>query len=171
MSGGRVYWYATENTPEGGRHADQKSHVERLFRGWHSPIEALISATPASSILRNDIFDRPPLERLGTGRITLLGDAAHPMTPFLGQGGCQALEDAVVLADCLSERSSVPEALRRYEARRGSRTTMFVRRSRQACRIAQLENPVAVRLRNAIFRMVPSNFHSRPLVAMVRLRV
>ena len=69
-----------------------------LFRGWHAPIEALIEATDESVILRNDVYDRPPLPHWSVGRATLLGDSAHPMTPDMGQGACQAIEDAVILA-------------------------------------------------------------------------
>src|ERR1700720_3570214 len=72
------------------------------------------SAVPKSellmyrAILRNDIYDREPLPLWSENRITLLGDAAHPMTPNLGQGGCQAIEDAVVLAACLGNSISWP---------------------------------------------------------------
>ena len=69
----------------------------------------LVEAAEEGTILRTDIYDREPLgERWGIGRVTLLGDAAHPMTPNLGQGACQAIEDAVVLALCLGERAPQP---------------------------------------------------------------
>ena len=64
-----------------------------MFASWHDPIPALILATDHAAILRNDIYDRDPANRWGSGRITILGDAAHPMTPNLGQGACQAIEE------------------------------------------------------------------------------
>ncbi len=97
--------------------------------------------------LRNDIYDRPPLRRWGEGPVTLLGDAAHPMTPNLGQGACQALEDAVVLGDCLRGADDMPRALRSYEARRIPRTTAIVERSWRLGRMAQWENALGCSLR------------------------
>jgi 2-polyprenyl-6-methoxyphenol hydroxylase-like FAD-dependent oxidoreductase len=99
-------------------------------------------------MLRNDIYDRKPLASWGVGRVTLLGDAAHPMIPNLGQGACQAVEDAVVLARCLGD--DAPRSLRLYEGRRIPRTTAVVRRSRLAGRVTQLENPLLRRLRDAV---------------------
>jgi len=94
----RVYWYATNIAPEGEGDSESqiKNTLSQLFRGWE-PIAAPIGATPESAILRNDIYDPDPLSRWSCDRVTLLGDAAHPMTPNLGQGACQAIEDAVVL--------------------------------------------------------------------------
>jgi 2-polyprenyl-6-methoxyphenol hydroxylase-like FAD-dependent oxidoreductase len=91
MARGRVYWFAVRNAREGQRDPSMrtKALLAEFFRGWHRPIEGLIAASTEDSILRNDIYDIDPLPRFAQGRITLLGDAAHPMTPNLGQGGCQ----------------------------------------------------------------------------------
>src|SRR5262249_48152410 len=106
LAQGRTYWFATANTPEGGeeRPGERKTEVRERVRGWHAPIEAVIESTQEDVLLRNDIFDRPPVTRWSEGRVTLLGDAAHPMTPNLGQGACQAIEDAVILASLLQNR-------------------------------------------------------------------
>jgi 2-polyprenyl-6-methoxyphenol hydroxylase-like FAD-dependent oxidoreductase len=154
MTGGRVYWYATETVREGqGDPPEGRQHgLLGLFRGWHRPVEALIQATDESAILRNDVYDRPALRHWSVGRATLLGDAAHPMTPDMGQGACQAIEDAVVLADCLTHSSKVADALRAYECRRIPRTSRVVRESRQAGTIAQWSSPLACRLREAVLR-------------------
>jgi 2-polyprenyl-6-methoxyphenol hydroxylase-like FAD-dependent oxidoreductase len=154
MTGGRVYWYETESVREGQGDPPEgrKQGVLKLFRSWHGPIEDLIDATDESVILRNDVYDRPPLRHWSVGRATLLGDAAHPMTPDMGQGACQAIEDAVILADCLARSTGVAEALRAYEARRIPRTRRVVRESRQAGTIAQWSNPLACRFREALLR-------------------
>jgi len=138
IGNGRVYWFATRNAPEGekdgppGSLDGARANLLRLFEGWHRPIGGLVEAAEENAILRTDIYDREPLdERWGEGRVTLLGDAAHPMTPNLGQGACQAIEDAVVLARCLGERGATAEALRRYERLRSDRVAMVVRRSRR----------------------------------------
>ena len=103
--------------------------------------------------------------------MTLLGDAAHPMTPNLGQGACQAIEDAVVLARCLREADDgserFPGALRRYERLRAPRTASIVRRSRSIGRIGQLENAFLCRLRDLGFALVPSKLQLRQLEEVV----
>jgi 2-polyprenyl-6-methoxyphenol hydroxylase-like FAD-dependent oxidoreductase len=171
MSGNRVYWFATRNVADGERLPDEKAGLLELFRGWHAPIEALIEASDRSSILRNDIYDRPVLESWGRGRVTLLGDAAHPMTPNLGQGACQALEDAVVLAQCLGRAGDIGAALRSYEAQRIPRVNALVKRSRQVGQIGQLEGRLAVWLRNAVASCVSPRLQARQLRAMIRYRV
>src|SRR5262249_16464657 len=99
----QVYWFATKNAPESEKDVagQVKPELLRLFGDWHAPIRALIEATDESKILRNDIYDLEPLPRWTDGRVALLGDAAHATTPNMGQGACQALEDAVVLGQCL----------------------------------------------------------------------
>jgi len=119
MKGGRVYWFAAHNAPPDQQSNDgEKAELLRIFGDWHAPIRTLIEVTPEADILHNDIYDRPPLRWWGRDRITLLGDAAHPMTPNLGQGACQALEDALVLAKELQANADIPTALRAYEALR-----------------------------------------------------
>ena len=95
--------------------------------------------------------------------MTLLGDAAHPMTPDLDQGAAQAAEDAVALARCLQESGPTADALRRYERLRSARAAMVVRRSRRLGRIGQLENPLLCLLRDRALAMIPSEAQLRQL--------
>lgn len=154
---GRVYWFATHNTPAGGSDGahGRKHDVQQLFRGWHAPIEALIDATAADAILRNDIYDRDPAPRWGEQRVTLLGDAAHPTTPNLGQGACMAIEDAVALGSDLQQYPPV-QALRTYERRRMPRTSEVVLRSRRIGQIGQLHHPLACWFRNRVISLTPN---------------
>ncbi len=157
IGGGRVAWWATANEAE---HADdgsggRKARLLRLFGDWHEPVPQLIQATPEDEILKNGTYDRPPVRRWGRGRVTLLGDAAHPTTPNLGQGGCMAIEDAAVLARCLVQTDDVPAALRAFEARRYRRTAWITRESLRYGRVAQWQHATAVRLRDAVFRLAP----------------
>jgi 2-polyprenyl-6-methoxyphenol hydroxylase-like FAD-dependent oxidoreductase len=154
---GRVAWWATANEPAGTDDGPEgrKAKLVRLFRGWHDPVPRLIDATPEGEILKNDTYDRPPVRGWGRGRVTLLGDAAHPTTPNFGQGGCMAIEDAAVLAACLVETADVPRALRAYEERRFGRTKWIVEQSRRYGAIGQWASPLAVRVRKALFRLTP----------------
>jgi len=168
IAGDRVYWYATDNVPEGGREDVEaaKTRLAGMFANWHAPIPALIAATEAPAILRNDIYDRDPVDRWGEGRVTLLGDAAHPMTPNLGQGGCQAIEDALVLARCLAEGGAADASLRRYESLRMPRTRFIVNASRRIGRAFQMESPFLCRLRDLALRMTPVSMSYRSLAAI-----
>ena len=167
---GRLYWFVTRNAPEGEAEsaAGRKREVLDLLGGWYEPVRAAVEATEGSKILRNDIYDRDPLERWGAGRVTLLGDAAHPMTPNLGQGACQAIEDAVVLARCLGDGGEVVSSLRLYEATRIPRTADVVRRSRRVGWILQLENPLLCRLRDAVARRTSARAQLRQLASVAR---
>ncbi|MEU4157140.1 FAD-dependent monooxygenase [Actinoplanes sp. NPDC026670] len=140
LGDGRVYAYATAPAPAGARAAVEKDEMLRLFGAWHEPVPSLIAA--ATEVVRTDIrcLDEP-LPRFHSGRVALLGDAAHAMTPNLGQGACQALEDALVLARHADD-------LPGYSAARVGRTTEIARASRRVGRVAGLSNPVAAFLRN-----------------------
>ena len=164
---GRFYWYATKNAPERNEDAaGRKKELLMRFGGWHKPVPVAIRATEEPKILRHDIYDREPVKRWGKGRATLLGDAAHPMTPDLGQGACQAIEDAVVLARCLKEESDVASALRLYEARRADRTAYLVRLSRRLSQVGQLESPLACWLRDTALKAIPQRMQLRQLEAI-----
>jgi 2-polyprenyl-6-methoxyphenol hydroxylase-like FAD-dependent oxidoreductase len=165
----RVYWFATENAPEGARASEgERAHLLRLFCGWHAPIEELLRATDEVAILRNDIYDRPVLRSWGRGRITLLGDAAHPMTPNLGQGACQALEDAVAVAEALDRVAADPTAaLRAYEVRRMSRANGVVTQSHRIGVIGQWKHPVAVAVRNALVSRVSPGVQLRQMKSLL----
>ncbi|HYH99343.1 FAD-dependent monooxygenase [Hyalangium sp.] len=155
---GRTYWFATANTRVGGVDAPD-AHAELLprFGHWHAPVRVLIEKTPAASIVRTDIHDRPPVQSWGRGRVVLLGDAAHPMTPNMGQGGGQAVEDAAVLARCLAAEPDLPAALARYQALRLPRANGFVSQSRRFGEMGQWENRLACWARDRLFQLVPQS--------------
>jgi 2-polyprenyl-6-methoxyphenol hydroxylase-like FAD-dependent oxidoreductase len=158
MGGPAFTWYATANVTKD--HADspvgRREELQRMFAEWHAPIPELIADTDASAILKNGAFDLAPLARWTVGRVTLLGDAAHPCTPNLGQGGCMALEDAVALARCLLDESEPAPALMRYEARRRGRTGHIQRRSLLMGHIGQWETPSFVAGRRLVTRLLPA---------------
>jgi 2-polyprenyl-6-methoxyphenol hydroxylase-like FAD-dependent oxidoreductase len=156
MGAGETYWFAVANAPEGQSSADERADVIERFRSFGEPVSTLLEATPAQQIIRTDIHDRKPVNRWSEGRVVLLGDAAHPSTPNLGQGGGMAIEDAVVLAHLLSKQS-FEEAVGEYQRRRIPRTTAIINDSWRFGRLAQLEGRVSTWLRDTILRMTPPN--------------
>ena len=158
-----IYWFAVDNTPAGQTDPpdELKLLLRDLFTSFRDPVKPLIEATPTEDILRTDVYDRRPVREWGRGRATLLGDAAHPMMPDLGQGACQAIEDAVVLADRLFNTTSIESGFREYEQVRMNRTTRLVKGSLRFGRIAQWENPLACWLRDTLARSVPDRVSLR----------
>ncbi len=175
---GKVGWWASTNKPllrdhrmtsgnEAGASAIRDELV-RLFAGWHESVPDLIQATPLTAFVRNGVFDRSSITNWGTERMTLLGDAIHPMTPNLGQGGGLAIEDAAVLARCFEKYAShedlsaektlpaVAKALRRFSALRQARAAAVARYSRLYGVVGQLEGQFAVGLRDRILSLVPN---------------
>lgn len=157
MGHGRCYWYATANLPETAAAAPQaRETLLALFHPWHRPICDLIESTPETAILTTAIFDRPPKHRWTAGPVTLLGDAAHPMTPNLGQGACCALEDACVLARSIERCTDFAEAFQRFEQVRSKRTDYVQRASWCMGNVIQLENPISTLAREACLRLTPN---------------
>jgi len=148
-------WWCTANEPElsDDKPEGTKSKLLRLFKNWHRPIPDIIAATDPAVIIKTAIYDRLPVRTWSKDCCTLLGDAAHPTTPNLGQGGCMAIEDAPVLALCLSNHSDSATALRVYERLRYERTTRVTRISRYYGMIGQWSNPGAVWFRDMLFRV------------------
>ncbi|MFF5703096.1 FAD-dependent monooxygenase [Streptomyces sp. NPDC012794] len=163
LADGRVYLYATAVVPEGYRPADVRGELLRRFGTWHDPIPALLARIDPAAVLQHDLYDlAAPLPRLHDGRTAWIGDAAHAMTPNLGQGGCQAVEDAVVLAHLLRGRD-VPAALAAYTRARLARTDAIRVRARRMGRVAALTHPLAVAARDLALRAAPASAARRAL--------
>lgn len=172
IDGERFYWFATANARAGQTYRDareQKAALLQQFASFAGFVPALIESTPESAIMRTDISDRPPLARWGQGCVTLLGDAAHPMTPNLGQGACQAIEDALVLARELMRAHSLSEGLRAFESARMGRANAVVTTSRRIGAIGQWQNPLACALRDSLFSLMPVSATKRQLLDAWRL--
>ncbi|MFJ8966376.1 FAD-dependent monooxygenase [Lentzea sp. NPDC102401] len=148
LGDGRVCWYVAAVAP-----AQADLDPVSLFADWHDPLPHLIAST--ADVIRHDIYELPLLPTFVKGRVALLGDAAHAMTPYLGQGACMALEDAVTLA-------SVDGDLARYDALRRPRSQSVWKGSRMAGRVGiEVRSPFALALRNFAFRVVPSSLAVR----------
>jgi 2-polyprenyl-6-methoxyphenol hydroxylase-like FAD-dependent oxidoreductase len=156
LGNGQIYWFASGSFPEGSHKDDDLDDLRERFGDWHEPILALLDATPSETLLRHDIYYlKTPLPCYNSGNVVLLGDAAHALTPDIGQGGCLALEDAVTLIDVLSRQTDVADALVEFDRGRRPRTQKIVRVSALWGRIAEWSNPVAATIRNILVGLLP----------------
>jgi 2-polyprenyl-6-methoxyphenol hydroxylase-like FAD-dependent oxidoreductase len=155
---GMAAWFGRRNAAPGG--ADERGSRRRklldLYRAWEAPVTGVLEASAESGIARADIYDLPARRRWGQGRISLLGDAAHPTTPTLGQGAGLAIEDAVVLARCVEERGPTQEALAEYERHRLSRTAKVVKTSRSQGAPNLWTGGLACRVRDTMLSSLPT---------------
>jgi 2-polyprenyl-6-methoxyphenol hydroxylase-like FAD-dependent oxidoreductase len=161
LKGGVVYWYLAY------RGEADRGELGRRLGEYAAPVPEIVRATADADTLCHQLYDRPPAKRWGEGAVTLLGDAAHPMLPFLGQGACAALEDAVALGDAIMDATDVPPALREYERARLERTATLVRGSRRAGSLALARSAVGRRLRQALIGRIPASMRFRQLDAAV----
>lgn len=168
---GGVYWYVSmpDRALPPGDLSPKQALLTRLATIKVDPaLLQLIERTDPADMRSDRLVDRAPLQRWGQGRVTLLGDAAHPMLPHAGQGAAQALEDAVILGRSLTDASDVPAALADYESLRKPRSAGLVRISRRNAGMAGLDNPIACGLRDGLMRLVPTPLLARQLIALSR---
>ena len=157
IGGDAVYCYATLNAPRGAEeYADiYAERLKELFSefGGDAPriLDALRDDTP---LIQNDL-EEVRLNQWVEGRVALIGDAAHAMTPNMGQGAAMAIEDAMVLCQSIEESPVLPVALRQYEERRRDRVATVQRRSWNFGRVGQLESSGGCAMRNALVRLLP----------------
>jgi 2-polyprenyl-6-methoxyphenol hydroxylase-like FAD-dependent oxidoreductase len=156
INDGQIYWFACESVPE---HATPEHDLDQLadrFRDWHDPIPQLLAATPKDALLRHDVYYlHARLPTFVHGRVALLGDAAHAVTPDIGQGACLAIEDAVALAATI-ERSGVVDGLSTYDAIRRPRTQRMAQTSGRIGHILQTRSRTAAGLRDTIASSIPT---------------
>ncbi len=163
VGSGRFSFYAFANTEADSTDKAEGGALNALlkrFSSYAKPVPAILEALTNQPIYRDDIYDRKPLGReWGCGRVTLIGDAAHPVLPNLGQGGCMAVEDAFELAKRLTtitKEESVPSLLRQFEASRCDRVNRVFTTSRQVGQLGQAENPIACFIRNWLYKLTPT---------------
>jgi 2-polyprenyl-6-methoxyphenol hydroxylase-like FAD-dependent oxidoreductase len=166
-----VYWFAPElSLPNLEDPLDLR--MERLrdaYRNYPTPIPEILAATRAEDTVRTDLFDFRPITGWSRHNVALLGDAAHAMTPNLGQGGAQAIEDAFVLAEQLGQARSVAEALESYERIRMPKAKWIVRNARFFGQVSHWKNPFARWARDAAIRWTPSSIEQKQLDKLLRL--
>lgn len=144
VSGNRFYFFFDVPLPKGlpQDRSTVKADLTGYFQGWAEPVQQLIAAINPDTTNRVEIHDIEPFSRFVKGRVALLGDAAHSTTPDIGQGGCAAMEDAVVLAATLASHSlGIEDALLRYQARRVERVKDLVLKARKRCDVTHARDP------------------------------
>lgn len=166
----RIYWFATANQPRGEAASgeERQQRLQSLFGDWHDPIPGLLAATPADSILQNDIHDLPPLKQWHRGRTVLLGDTAHPTTPNLGQGACMGIESALVLARQLDRHTSPEAAFSAFYQQRHQRVTGVMLQSRRIGAAGQWSLPAACWVRNRLASAIPKRLSEWQLDKLVQ---
>jgi 2-polyprenyl-6-methoxyphenol hydroxylase-like FAD-dependent oxidoreductase len=168
IDGGRLYWFATRlGAEDEPAEPDPIAGLLERHRDWAPEIAAAIEATPPESVLRHALLDRKPARRWCGERVALLGDAAHPMLPYLGQGACQAIEDAEELAAALRGATGIPAGVDDYQRRRARRTARVVSLSRQMGRLIHLRGAAPRALRDRAIALVPESVRLRQLDPIV----
>jgi 2-polyprenyl-6-methoxyphenol hydroxylase-like FAD-dependent oxidoreductase len=162
LGGGRVYWFVCY------RGEPDTPALQRYAADYDPALGAMIERTPEDEVLLHRLFDRRSLRGWSRGSTTLLGDAAHPMLPFLGQGACAALDDAVALGEALAAAGAVPAALARYERSRVKRAAALVTGSRRMARVIFIRPGPARRLRDALTARLPESLQLRQLDPFVK---
>jgi len=148
----QIYWYALINATWNGNVTI--SDLNHLFKDFHPDVLDIINSTDENGIITKSVFDFKTPRQWHKAGICMLGDAAHAMTPNLGQGACQAIEDAYVLSECLKRHEST-QAFARYNKIRRDKAAWITERSRKIGMVSQLNHTTGIWLRNSIMRIVP----------------
>ena len=162
---GKLYWFACVKAKEHDQRLKNFNieDLKKLFQDYHTPIPEILSQTKSENLIWNDIMDIAPLKHYAFKNILLLGDAAHATTPNMGQGACQAIEDAIILADELGKAESIEEGFIAFENRRIARTNYIINQSRMVGSIAQMQSKFTSCIRNFIFRSLPDRIQQQQI--------
>ncbi|MCF0069591.1 FAD-dependent monooxygenase [Dyadobacter sp. CY261] len=162
----QVYWYLLIDNDL----AEAKSDVLPFLRDFHPLAAQLVEATPTSKWIISPIFDLKPMGKWSTGRACLIGDAAHATTPNLGQGACQAIEDAYVLGELL-KRCSLEDAIRKYPSIRMAKANHIVDTSWRIGKVAHARNRFTIGLRNLIMKATPEWVNHKQLEKIFSIEI
>jgi 2-polyprenyl-6-methoxyphenol hydroxylase-like FAD-dependent oxidoreductase len=167
MGPDHTYWFATERAPAGATSPEgELAYLRRRYSSWAEPIADLLAATDPTIMLRHDIYDRAQAKVWARGPIVLVGDAAHAMRPHLGQGGCQALEDAAILGGFATGASNLPSAFARFAAFRQPRVKPLIMKSALLGQIVNLRPPLLSAAASWASRLAPEALLTRHMAAV-----
>ena len=152
---GRLYWYAAAvRRQEAAPDLVEIAQLLNLYRQYDPRVGRIIEATEPKDILQTNLYDHLVERFWSEGNVTLLGDAAHPMLPTLGQGACTALEDALTVTKCLSLHENPGVAFDHYQQARFARIKNIAEHSRRSAKLGSLTNPSLVRLRHRMMQLL-----------------
>lgn len=155
-----VYWYAVVNE---SLVKQTENDLQDLFAEFNSDVLEIIENTSEDTMIKNRIIDLKPIHKWYNKNVCLLGDAAHATTPNLGQGACQAIEDAYLLAELYQEDKSIETVFEEYQKLRIKKAHSIVNSSWRIGKIAHIENNFAIYIRNLVMRSVPTSANSMQL--------
>ncbi len=164
---GKVYWYALKTFKQ-NMEEYTINQLEDYFRSYHEVIQTIIQKTPKESIHTAVISDLHPIRKWYRENVCLLGDAAHATTPNMGQGACQAIEDAYVIAACL-EKYDLPQAFKEYQRLRMAKAHQVVKTSWMIGKMAHWKNPLARQLRTTLMKATPQSVNRRQSAKLFQL--
>lgn len=159
LTDGKIYWFACVKSTADNLifNSFNARDLANHFKKFHQPIPEILSRASKHPLIHNDIYDLAPLGHYAFGNILLIGDAAHATTPNMGQGACQAIEDAATLLSGLKQDQPLEKVFTEFEKKRMERTQYVIRQSRLIGKIAQTDNPLLAKLRNTLLRISPAS--------------
>ena len=167
-----IYWFACINSQQ--NNPDAKSFdvqdLLRQFEGYPADVKTVLEKTKDEDLLWNDIFDLKPINRFAFDRVVLIGDAAHATTPNMGQGACQAIEDAVWLAEAMAGKPDFQQVFRDFETSRMKRVHWVTRTSWKLGKAGQVTNPVLGAMRNFMLRITPPSVNEKQLAKLYEVQ-
>ncbi len=164
-----IYWFALRNYKKDLRKEFADFDITQLGENFHPFIQEILAATPKEKIFLDDITDLSRLPSWHHQNICLIGDAAHAMTPNMGQGAGQAIEDAWVLSEMMAKEKTHLLAFEKFEALRRKKVDKIVKMSWLVGKLAHWENSVAVSIRNAMVKMTPDSVGAKQSEAVFEL--
>ncbi len=167
FSPNHIYWYAVKSYEE-SKDEFSEGQLCQYFSLYPSIVQEIIEATPTNSLHTSIMQDLKPIKKWYDDSVCLLGDAAHATTPNMGQGACQSIEDAYVLADCLSKQKG-SKAFKTYQNLRMAKAHQVVNQSWQIGKISHWTNPLGIAFRNAMLKIVPDKLTQMQLEKLFEL--
>lgn len=164
-----VYWYALANYKTDYKEEFSNGNLGEIFSNFNPLIKKIISKTEKSNIIFNEMMDLKPISSWHHKNVCLIGDASHATTPNLGQGACQAIETAFVIAECLSTEKNIQSAFKKLEKIRKKNAENIINTSWTVGKMAQLESKFGILLRNNLMRLIPKKLTEKQSTSIYKL--